>query len=171
MSGVAKPILAPPPIDPLASAARDYGCGVLRLIWDVNRKTKARTLLCGCVELVPTEIPPPLNTPERHTALSSDHFVYATDLVLTVVDALAWLELARRGRVVRPGNDGAIVLSDSAPTFVATALDEHPPAPLLTTCSHVIPFAASWETSPRVRHLLAREFRIEQVWTPDELSK
>ena len=41
---------------------------------------------------------------------------------------------------------------------------------MLTTSSHVVPFTASWEPHPRVRHLVAREFRIERFWTPEELS-
>lgn len=46
----------PPVSDATLSAlAVDYGAAVLHLVWDVDRKAKEHHLLCGAVELLPSE--------------------------------------------------------------------------------------------------------------------
>ena len=37
--------------------------------------------MCGAVELLPSEVPPPLDVPERYTELSRKHFLYTVDRV------------------------------------------------------------------------------------------
>lgn len=49
------------PLDPLESLDEDYKNAVLHLAWNFDRSSKTRTLLFAWVELLPTEIPPPID--------------------------------------------------------------------------------------------------------------
>lgn len=158
------------PFTPLSTIAEDYSAAVLHLAWNLNRETKQRTLLCGAVELLPHEVPAPLERPERHTKLSRRHFLFASDRVVTLAQGLEWFEQARSGSAIRPNPDGSIgAISDSSPRFEATIVDEEPRAPLLATAKDRIPFLANWHQNARVRHLVARSFRTPQLWRPEEL--
>lgn len=151
--------------DPLATVDADYGAAVLRLAWDLNRKTKARTLLCAALELLPHEVPPPLDLPERTTVLSNGHRLYSTDRVLSLRQGLDWFELARAGRVLRPDPDGTLGLPrDDSPTFTDTPRGEVPRAPLLALASRAVPFVADWQLPPRVRSLIPTAFSADGLW-------
>jgi len=147
----------------------DYGAAVLHLVWDVDRKTKDRVLLCGAIELLPHEVPPPLPTQERCLELSRKHILYAADVVLPVAAALRWYTLAKAGAPPRP-TDGTLDL-DGPDRFVPVVLDEEPEAPLFSLARRAHPFGASWHCCARTRHLIARTFRIEDLWTVDELER
>lgn len=162
---------AGPLFNPLATVARDYELAVLRLIWDVHRKNKQRTLLCGAVELLPIEVPPPLVGGERCTRIGSEHFLYACENVVPVDKALAWFRQATNGRLIRPGGNGKVDDdTPDSPLFAASVFDEEPRGPLLATASKRVPFSAPWEAGARVRHLIPRSFRIEQVWSASEID-
>lgn len=154
----------------LSALAVDYGAAVLHVVWNVNRKTQERLLLCGAVELLPSEVPPPLDVPERCTELSRGHFLYTVDRVVSVSAALHWYELAKAGGgPPRPNGKGEID-PDAGLHFAAMEVDEEPDAPAFCVSDRGFPFAASWHCCSRSRHLIARTFRIEHLWTPDELS-
>lgn len=158
--------------DPLATIAEDYELAVLRLIWSINRKNQERTLLCGAVELLPLEVPPPITGPERHVRVGGDHFVYASENVLPAAAGLAWFQQASRGRMIRPGKDGRIGEDGpDSPLFAASAFDEEPRAPLLATAARRVPFSAPWEAGARVRHLMPRTFHIDQLWSATDVDE
>lgn len=152
----------------LSALESDYRAAVVHLVWDIKRKTNKRHLLCGAVELLPQEVPSPLEVPERHITLSRDHFLYAVDRVLTVPAALHWYEQAKAGVAPRPSANGEIN-PDGDFHFTPLEVDEEPKAPAFCVANRGFPFAASWHCCSRSRHLIARTFRIEHLWTPDEL--
>jgi hypothetical protein len=124
------------------------------------------------VDLLPVEVPPPLERAERHHALSHGHFLYATERIVSARTGLQWFDASVRGHVARPKRDGTFdPLAADAPTFSAGPFEPEPPAPLLLTSSARIPFAADWQCPSRVRHLLARNFEPETIWSKDELTR
>jgi hypothetical protein len=162
----------PSAFNPLASLDRDYGHAVVHLAWDVHRGTRDRTLLCGAVELVPHEVPPPLDRPERRTEISREHFVFTTSRVVPAQMGLDWFEAAAGGRVVRPNPDETFApTTANSPTFVTSGFDSEPIAPHLVTASLLVPFSADWQTCPRVRHLLPRDFLPSRLWSNDEFKR
>jgi hypothetical protein len=151
--------------------AQDYGCAVVHLAWDLHRKTGKRTLLCGALELVPSEIPPPLERPEVRHELSNEHCLYTTRRVLSVPMGLDWFDSAASGRVVRPNPDGSMPpVADRSPTFAPSALDPEPRAPNLLTSALRVPFSADWQFCPRVRHLIAGDDVCSTLWPPNEFA-
>lgn len=153
-------------VDDLSS---DYHAAVVHLVWDVHRKNKDRTLLCGAVELLPLEVPAPLEVAERCCTLSDEHFLYASDRVLPLAAALDWYEQAKAGSAPRPNRAGALIAQGSD-KFVSMAVDEEPEAPTFCLPARSVPFAAGWHCCSRTRHLIARTFRIDQLWTDAELA-
>lgn len=147
----------------------DYHAAVVHLVWNVNRKSQERTLLCGAVELLPLEIPAPLEVPERSLTLSGAHFLYVVDRVLPVAAALDWYAQAKAGSPPRPNTKGEFNPGTSD-KFANMALDEEPQAPAFCMATRGFPFAASWHCCSRTRHLIARTFRIEQLWTDSEVA-
>jgi hypothetical protein len=161
-----------PPGDPLACALSDYGAAVLHLAWDLHRKTKARTLLCGAVELVPSEIPPPLERPERPFEVSHEHKVYCTSRVLSVAKGLGWFDAATEGSVIRPAPDESIpAIADGSPTFEHSLRDVEPARPGVVTSTGLVPFSPDWHFCPRVRHLIARDDAVAGLWTSAEFEQ
>jgi hypothetical protein len=49
------------PADPLATLESDYAHAVLHLAWDRHKQRDELTLLFGFVELLPLEVPPPID--------------------------------------------------------------------------------------------------------------
>jgi hypothetical protein len=162
----------PSAFNPLASLDRDYGQAVVHLAWDFHRGTRDRTLLCGAVELVPHEVPPPLDRPERRTEISREHFVFTTSRALSAQMGLDWFEAAAGGCVVRPNPDETFApTAANSPTFVTSGFDSEPIAPHLVTTSLLVPFSADWQTCPRVRHILPRDFLVTRLWSKDEFKR
>jgi len=147
----------------------DYHAAVVHLVWNINRKSKERTLLCGAVELLPREVPAPLEVAERSCTLSGEHFLYATDRVLPLAAALTWYEQAKAGSAPRPDRAGALNAQGSD-RFASMVVDEEPEAPTFCLAARSVPFAAGWHCCSRTRHLIARSFRIDQLWTDAELA-
>jgi hypothetical protein len=160
------------PFDPFASLDEDYGSAVLHLAWAIDRTAKARILLAGAVELLPTEMPPPEVTGERHETLSRGYFLYARDVVLLPRRALAWFEDTERGICVRPRADGTLPdgTDPNVDRFVVPLFSAEPPAPALVVPNVPMPFCADWHGPPRVRHLIA-DANPSSVFTPEERMK
>src|SRR3569623_1049742 len=103
------PLLA----DPLADLECDYHYAVLHLAWDRHATTNERTLLFAFVELLPAEIPPPVDDYDpksQHSARrlghDSEHCVYVRHAVTTAQRALEWYGGCQRGTALLPENDG-----------------------------------------------------------------
>ena len=150
----------------------DYAQAVIHLVWDLERSSKVRTLLCGAVELLPKEVPPPIELPERYQEISGKHRLYSTARVVPAQVGLSWFEDAAVGHVVRPRRDGTILPGCSnSPTFDGTAFHQEPPSPQFVTTSLRVPFSADWHDFPRVRHLIARNFSVTTHWSTEELER
>lgn len=146
----------------------DYGDAVLHLAWAVDRKTKDRVLLSASVELLPTEVPLPILSGERHTTISSRFFLYACEVAVSARRAFEWFAAAEEGRALRPIDERSF--PDDTPDakrFVLRPLDREPPGAALLTTTWKVPFSPNWQTSPRVRHLVPRTSPIS-AWTEEE---
>ena len=169
------------PSNPLEGLEDDYQHAVLHLAWDLHTETKERTLLFGFVELLPAEIPPPIDDydPRAGHRLGNDskHRVYVRHAVLTAQQALGWYLATRAGTAVLPDDKGAIPAADSpgARLLKLADLGEEPPWPTLISASNdndALPFAPQWIRCPRTHHLLAlADFGLDRLWTTPERER
>jgi hypothetical protein len=165
---------SPLPTSPLEGLADDYGSAVVHIAWDRHTGTKELTLLFAFVELLPTEIPPPIDdydfkAPRSSHRLGKDskHCIYVRHAVLTAREALDWYLACRIGTAVLPWGDRLpLKLAD---------LGEEPPWPTLISASDdstTIPFKPQWIHGPRTHHLLPLvDFDLEQLWSEEEKEK
>lgn len=65
--------------------------------------------------------------------------------------------------------EGVLIVQGSD-KFANMAVDEEPEAPAFCLAAQAFPFAASWHCCARTRRLIARRFRIDQIWTDAELA-
>src|SRR6266436_3610385 len=97
-----------PAPDPFRTLSEDYAAAAIRLTWAVDRSSNDRILLCGCVELIPREVPPPEPTAERYLVLNRDYFLYAHDVVVPPQRGLQWFDDTETGRCVRIQKTGEL---------------------------------------------------------------
>jgi len=146
------------PSQPLATLDQDYQLAVLHLAWD--RHGERVTLLFAMVELLPVEVPPPLDDGEQTAALGdSGHTLHLRRVVLPAMRALSWYLDCRRGRAVLPAIDGSVPQPDDADATLLMLADlgEVPTWPALVCVSgatDTIPFCPAWHGNPRVHHLV-----------------
>lgn len=168
---------APLPLLPLADLDEDYGHAVLHLAWDRHTETNERTLLFAFVELLPKEIPPPIDDydPRDGERLGgqSKHCVYVRHAVTSARRALEWYLDCRAGTAVLPENDGAIpAAGDAKKTLKLCDLGEEPPWPGLISASDdtdLLPFVPGWIKCPRTHHLLPlADFDHRGLWSKEE---
>ena len=165
---------SPLPTSPLEGLEDDYGSAVVHFAWDRHSGTKELTLLFAFVELLPTEIPPPIDdydfkAPRSSHRLGKDskHCIYVRHAVLTAREALDWYLACRVGTAVLPWGDRLpLKLAD---------LGEEPPWPTLISASDdstAIPFKPQWIHCPRTHHLLPLvDFDLGQLWSEEEKEK
>lgn len=164
---------------PLATLAEDYGQAVLHIAWDRNTRTNVRTLVFAFVEMLPHEIPPPLDDydPKGGHRLTgaSVHHVHVRHAVLTAAQALDWYLACREEVAILPENDGALpARTDPAAKRLELArLGEDPAWPRLVTWSPehtALPFCPHWAKSPRLHSLVPlAPFDLQALWsTPQE---
>jgi hypothetical protein len=159
---------------PLEGLEDDYGSAVVHIAWDRHSGTKELTLLFAFVELLPTEIPPPIDdydfkAPRSSQRLGneSEHCVYVRHAVLTAREGLDWYLACRVGAAALPwGKRSPLKLAD---------LGEEPPWPTLISASDdsdAIPFVPQWIHCPRTHHLLPLvDFDLGQLWSEEEREK
>ncbi len=165
---------SPLPMSPLEGLEDDYGHAVLHIAWDRHSETKELTLLFAFVELLPTEIPPPIDdydfkAPRSSYRLGSDskHCIYVRHAVMTAREGLDWYLACRVGTAILPGkNRSPLKLAD---------LGEEPPWPTLISASDdsdAIPFVPQWIRCPRTHHLLPLvDFDLKQLWSAEEKER
>lgn len=146
----------------------DYRHAVVHLAWD--REGQHRTLLFGCVELLPSEVPPPADDyDDRKSGVrlpGRGRYVYVRHVVTTAEAAVRWYEGCRHGVVRRPASDGSF--DDPTLLFASGPLEEEPPWPGLVCHEEPsFPFRARWHTSARLHHLVAPDEPVLE-WTPGE---
>ncbi|MES1185098.1 MAG: VPA1262 family N-terminal domain-containing protein [Myxococcales bacterium] len=169
--------------DPLADLDDDYHHAVLHLAWDRHGTTNERTLLFAFVELLPAEIPPPIDDYDpkspccsHRLAHDSEHYVYVRHAVTTARRALEWYEACRQGTAVLPANDGTIppVEDESAKHLKLAPLGQEPIWPALIGTSEstdTTPFVPHWIEFPRAHHLLPlTDFATGELWSMDEAN-
>jgi hypothetical protein len=159
------------PRDAFATLNDDYSWAIIRLTWAVDRSNKARILLCGCVELVPCEVPPPEAMGERYLELAGRrYFIYAHEVVVSAERGVRWFEETEGGRSIRIGKNGGLPDGDdpAAPQFTAATLAAEPPRPATVAPTVRVPFGADWHGTPRVRHLIATTSDVLGRFTADE---
>jgi hypothetical protein len=176
----------PLPVRPLDTLDEDYGHAVLHLAWDRNDATGERTLLFAFVELIPHEIPPPIDDYDPKSDRSSlrlggdsKHWVYVRHAVVTARRALDWYLACRRGIAILPNNDGSLPEPEDpkAKRLALADLGEEPPWPTLISSpdddsDDTLPFCPPWARPPRVHHLLPlADFGLERLWSADERAK
>jgi hypothetical protein len=169
---------APRPAYPLATFDEDYERAVLHLAWDRRIGTNERTLLFAWVELLPVEVPPPLDDGEQRTRLgeTSDHEISLRRSVVPARRALAWYLECRRGVAVLPDDAGQVPEPAEAgsASVVLADLGEEPPWPTLVCVSgesDTVPFCPQWHEHPRVHHLVPlAPFAPEKLW-PGETER
>jgi hypothetical protein len=171
---------SPAPEQPLADLDEDYRDAVLHLAWDVHKETKERTLLFAFVELLPAEIPPPLDDydPKGGERLGpqSKHRIYVRHAVTSARRALEWYLDCRRGTAVVPENDGAVPAAGEAKKTAKLAdLGEEPAWPGLLSASDdtdMLPFVPGWIQCPRTHHLLPLvDVDLGALWSKEEEEK
>ncbi|EYF06834.1 Hypothetical protein CAP_1531 [Chondromyces apiculatus DSM 436] len=166
---------------PLGGLEDDYRHAVLHLAWDLNTKSKERTLLFSFVELLPAEIPSPIDDFEplagHRLGNDSQHRVYVRHAVTTARQALGWYLDARAGTAVLPDDDGTLPATDNlrAKRLKIATLGEEPAWPVLVSNSDdsdILPFIPQWIHCPRTHHLLPiAAFALEQLWSAQEAEK
>lgn len=148
----------------------DYEHAVLHLAWSRQAPTNARCLLFGFVELLPAELPPPLDDYNKNgfrLGGTGVHTVYVRHAIITYSEAIAGYELARAGSLcmAREG-DGAglhIVGEKGARVIEVGPFDEDLPWPHLVTLeggSGNWPFVPHGMANPRVHHLIPDASRV-----------
>jgi hypothetical protein len=165
---------SPLPTNPLEGLEDDYKHAVVHIAWDRHSGTQELTLLFAFVELLPTEIPPPIDdydfkAPRSSHRLGNEskHCVYVRHAVLTAREGLDWYLACRIGNAVLPWGDRLpLKLAD---------LGEEPPWPTLISASDdsdAIPFVPQWIHCPRTHHLLPLvDFDLGQLWSEEEKAK
>lgn len=155
--------------DPLSRLDDDYASAVVHAIWNCERQANGTTLLLGAVELLPHEVPPPVMRKARSVSLGKRHTIRYVERTLTAREGVAWFESAKSGQIEIPAWKGSGRPSDQV--RCAGPLDEEPASPLLLTTDTAVPFSPRWQTTPRVRHLIAATFGPEQIWANSDLLK
>ena len=167
---------SPLPTSPLEGLEDDYGSAVVHIAWDRHSESGELTLLFAFVELLPTEIPAPLDdydfkAPRSSQRLGNEskHCIYIRHAVLPARDALDWYLACRIG-------NGAAVLPWGKRSPVKLAdLGEEPPWPTLISASDdsdALPFVPQWIHCPRTHHLLPLvDFDLGQLWSKEEKEK
>jgi hypothetical protein len=159
----------PLPASLLDTFESDYGQAVVHLAWDRHSETNERTLLFAFVELLPIEIPPPIDdydpkSPRCYKRLDK-HYVYVRHAVMTAKQALDWYLACRAGTATTP---------EGVPLRLAD-LGEEPAWPGLIATSDeatTIPFCPPWMQHPRTHHLLPlADFDFQALWTADEQTE
>lgn len=152
--------------DPLATLDEDYERAVLHLAWAHFEQTTEQRLLFAMVELLPSEVPPPLDDGEHIEQIDSNSAIHVRRYVVSARQAVGWYLECRRGIALIPGEE-------QTRRFVLADLGEEPPWPTLV-CVHdendesTIPFCAPWHGTPRVHHLLpVKDLSLEKLW-PEE---
>jgi len=149
-------------LDP--SFAEDYQAAVVHVAWE--RKQQNRTLLLAWAELLPSEIPEPIDDGEVSERIQ-DSYLYVRHVVTTAERALRWYRDCASGTVVRPANDGTLPANvPGVGTMMVSSFDEEPPWPnLVCSRSPVLPFLSNWYACPRVHHLIPKNFDLARLWT------
>lgn len=161
---------------------QDYQFAVIHLALNRNSASNLRTLLFAWVELVPAEIPPPVddyvdNRKGDRLGSKSSNAVYVRHTTVSAAWALDWYLQARSGRVVWPRKTEDF---ESEPDEVEEQLDSRPlselPAwPRLATHSEettALPFVGGWMECPRTHHLITIEpMSTDALWTDSEYDK
>lgn len=169
---------APRPAHPLATLDEDYERAVLHLVWDRRVSTKELTLLFAMVELLPVEVPPPLDDGEQQRQLDAqgDRWLHLRRFVLPARRALDWHLDCRRGIALFPDESGQLpdASHEASTRLILTDLGEEPPWPTLVSVSgesNTIPFCPSWHDRPRVHHLVPLSaLSLNKLW-PDEAER
>ena len=177
--------LEPLPTNPLATFDEDYEMAVVHLAWDLRHGRDAeesvRTLLFAFVELIPTEVPPPVDDCEANDGRfferlggNNGHMVSVRHAVVPAKEALAWYRDCRRGVAVLPGVDGRFPNPEApeAKRLRLADLGEVPLWPSLLCAADStdeIPFAPEWAECPRIDHLVpAADFDLGGLWSKPE---
>ncbi|MCL4545418.1 MAG: hypothetical protein M1118_12615 [Chloroflexi bacterium] len=143
----------PPPESPRAPwlLPGDYGDALIHIGWLVIQGK--RFLVFGLVELFPSELPPPDETPEctwdyRYRGIT--HRVYLTRVRLSADAALSWYANCRSGKVILPGNREPNAL----PKLLEVAeFWADPQWPNAVVANEIAFISRSWGTV-RIHHLL-----------------
>lgn len=155
--------------------AGDYKDAVIHLAWNLD-DIGARTLLFACVELLPAEVPPPiddydLDRSRRRLGSASKHHVYVRHLITSADAALRWYADCRNGTARRFDKNGNFNFDDPSLQYLVAPLVEEPRWPELVCDSETeFPFTAPWHLSPRLHHLLASQVPME-TWTAKERAR
>lgn len=161
------------PAEPLSGLSSDYGNALIRLAWD--RTGQIRRLLFASVELLPTEVPRPVDDGEHWCRFggNSAHYGHIRTVVTDATRAVQWYRDAVRGAVVRPEDDGSLPPADAVGvvTLAALPLSEEPQWPEMALAKQGVPFLASWHHPARVHHLLPRRDPMVDVWTTSERDR
>jgi hypothetical protein len=167
---------SPLPTSPLEGLEDDYGSAVVHIAWDRHSETSELTLLFAFVELLPTEIPAPLDdyafkAPRSSQRLGkeSKHCIYVRHAVLPAREALDWY------LACRIGNGAAVLPWGKRSPLKLADLGEEPPWPTLISASDdsdALPFVPQWIHCPRTHHLLPLvDFDLGRLWSEEEKEK
>lgn len=156
----------PLPASLLDTIDGDYRDAVVHLVLDRHSETNDGTLLFAFVELLPTEVPPPIDDfdpkSRRCARRFGKHYVYVRHAVMTARQALEWYLACRAGTATTP---------EGVPLRLAD-LGEEPAWPGLIATSDeatTIPFCPPWIQYPRTHHLLPlADFDLNGLWTANE---
>lgn len=171
---------SPLPLDPLADLDDDYGAAVIHVAWDRHRETQHRTLLFAFIELLPKEIPPPLDDYEPRSprcthrlGQHSDHYVDVRHVEVTARQGLEWYLACRDGTAILPSHEeDAPADTGRGKPLHLVKLGEEPRWPTLVSQksgSDTIPFAPEWIQTPRTHHLLpVAPFDLDALWSKSE---
>lgn len=157
------------PVDPLATLDSDYGQAVLHLAWDLHKRTRELTLLFAFVELLPVEIPPPVDDGCSTVELAgSEHRVFVRHFVVPARRAVEWYLRCRQGDAVLPEDDGTLLGpgEGQARKLRLVELGEDPPWPSLVCAEFgFLPFCPVWHEQPRVHQLVPlAELDVKALW-------
>lgn len=161
------------PLDPLETLDEDYEQAVLHLAWNFDSGTKTRTLLFAWVELLPTEIPPPIDDydPKGGFRLGgkSKHRIFIRHAITSARHAIDWYRSCLFGKAILPENDGTFPANgDTRKELVLAELDEEPKWPALVSATgdkESLPFVPEWIQCPRTHHLIPKtSFDLDALW-------
>lgn len=168
----------PRPFDPLVTLDEDYAAAVLHLAWARFDAVAEPRLLFALVELLPTEMPPPLDDGEQVERIGEHgtSSLHVRRYVVPAREAIAWYLECRRGIAIVPAENGTLSSADDTAgmRFTLADLGEEPAWPMLVCtydedlASSTIPFCPPWHVTPRVHHLVPlTDLSLEKLW-PDE---
>lgn len=166
--------------DALGTLEDDYQSAVVHVAWNYRQDTQDRVLLFAFVELLPVEIPPPIDDydPKSGTRLggNSKNRVHVRHAVVPAKQAYSWYLECRRGIVRLPTNDGQLPEASDGSTKnpAVGALGEEPQWPTLLTAADdtdAIPFCPQWIKCPRVHHLIPVNGFAFGLWSEDERKR